>query len=274
MMPALMRQRSVRVAATGLGAVAALALLAPWISPADPNLIRLDMSLLPPLRGGWLGTDALGRDLFSRILHGARVSLSVGTLAMALTTVVGVGMGCLAGFVGGKVDTLISRLIDVLLCLPTLFLVLALIAMLGPGISNVVIVIVLTGWTDTARLVRAEVLSLRNREFILSARASGATFPRVVFRHLLPNALTPVYVSATFGIAGAIMMESGLSFLGLGVQAPTASWGSILDEGRQSIQNAWWLTVFPGLAVLSTMLLINGLGEGLRKHFDVRQGRA
>lgn len=272
-MAKLWDEKSARGSLTGLVVLAGLALLAPLVAPWDPDRIELTRRLLPPGSGHWLGTDSLGRDLLSRMLYGARVSLSVGTLAVCLTTLVGLFMGSLAAHFRGWVDMGISRLIDVLLSIPSLYLVLALIVMLGPGILSVLVVIVLTGWTDTARLVRAEMLSLREREFILSARASGASSARLIFRHLLPNALSPVYVSATFGISGAILLESGLSFLGLGVQAPTASWGNILDEGRQYIQIAWWLTVFPGLAILATMLLINALGESLRRHFDVRAGR-
>lgn len=254
----------------GLAGLVLLAVFAPWVCRQDPALIDLGQRLMPPGAAHWLGTDALGRDILARMLHGARVSLSVGTTAVALTTLVGILIGSIAAHYGGWIDMAISRAIDVLLCIPSLYLVLALIVMLGPGILSVMIVIVGIGWTDTARLVRAEMLSLREREFILSAKASGASSARLIFRHLLPNALSPIYVSATFGISGAILLETGLSFLGLGVQPPTASWGNILDDGRQYIQSAWWLTVFPGLAILATMLLINGLGEGLRRHFDVR----
>jgi peptide/nickel transport system permease protein len=256
--------------ALGLSLLVALALLAPWISPHDPDLIDVGRRLLPPGSGGLLGTDALGRDLASRMIYGSRVSLGVGGLAVALLTFIGISMGVLAGHFRGWVDMAITRCIDILLCIPSYFLILTLIAMIGPGIRNVVIVIVLTGWTDTARLVRAEVLSLREREYVLSARSVGASSWRVMFRHLIPNAMAPVYVTATFGVAGVILMESALSFFGLGVQDPTSSWGSILDGGRQYIASAWWLTVFPGLAILATTLLINGFGEGVRRHFDVR----
>jgi peptide/nickel transport system permease protein len=267
----LWRDRRARLAAAGLALLVLLALGAPWLSGADPDRIDLARRLMPPGPGGLLGTDSLGRDVWSRLLYGARVSLSVGTLAMALMTLIGVAMGALAAHFRGVVDMAICRLIDILLCIPSLFLVLALIVMLGPGITNVLIVMVLTGWTDTARMVRGEILSLRDREFVLSAKAAGASTWRILFRHLIPNAMAPVYVAATFGIAGAILTESALSFLGLGVQAPTASWGNILDDGRQYISMAWWLTVFPGLAILGTMLLVNGLGEGIRRHYDVRR---
>lgn len=270
-MARLLDDNQAKYSALGLAALVLFALAAPILSGPDPDHIDLARRLLPPGQGGFLGTDSLGRDVWARMLFGARVSLGVGTLAMALMTLIGVAMGTLAAHFRGAVDMLICRLIDVLLCIPGLFLVLALIVMLGPGIMNVVIVMVLTGWTDTARLVRGEILSLRDREFVLSARASGASTSRLMLRHLIPNAMSPVYVAATFGIAGAILTESSLSFLGLGVQAPASSWGNIMDDGRQYIGTAWWLTVFPGLAILGTMLLVNSFGESLRRHYDVRR---
>jgi peptide/nickel transport system permease protein len=260
------------VAGLGLGLLALGALLAPWLAPADPDHIDILGRLGAPGLSHWLGTDALGRDVLSRIVYGARVSLAVGLTAALGSTVLGTLLGAISGYAGGWVDELMMRGADVLMCIPSLFLVLTLIVVLGPGIYNVVLVIILTGWTDIARLVRGEVLSLKQRDFVLAARASGATPARVLLRHVLPNAMAPVYVSLTFGIAGAIMMESGLSFLGLGVQPPTASWGSMLSEGRESLQEAWWLVVFPGLAILATMLLINQLGEAARRHFDPKGG--
>jgi peptide/nickel transport system permease protein len=267
----LWRHRQIRFSLMGLCILVLAALAAPLLSGAPPDQIDLGRRLLGPGPGGLMGTDALGRDVWARMLYGARVSLGVGILAVILMTLIGMAMGVMAGYFRGAVDMLICRLIDVLLCIPGFFLLLSLIVMLGPGITNLVIVMVLTGWTDIARLVRGEILSLRDREFILSARASGASTSRLIFRHLIPNAMTPVYVSATFGIAGAILTESTLSFLGLGVQAPNSSWGSILEDGRQYIDSAWWLTVFPGLAILITMLLVNSLGEGFRRHYDVRR---
>ncbi len=269
-MRGFLRSKRARWSALGLLFLALLALAAPWLAPKDPDLIDLPRRLLGPGSGSWLGTDALGRDLAARMLYGARISLGVGTLAVAMMTLIGILMGTLAGHYRGWVDMVITRAIDILLCIPTFYLILALIVLLGPGIMNVVVVLALTGWTETARLVRAEVLSLRDREFILSARAAGASSSRVMFRHLIPNALGPVYVSAAFGVAGAILLETGLSFLGLGVQPPTSSWGNILEEGRQNISTAWWLTVFPGLAILVTMLLVNSLGESVRRYFDSR----
>ncbi len=249
---------------------AGVALLAPWLSPQNPDRQSLAERLEPPSPLHWMGTDELGRDVASRMVWGARVSLGVGTAAVLATTLIGVLLGALAGAQGGWVDALIMRAVDIFLCVPTLFLVLALIVFLGPGIENVILVIALTGWTDIARLVRAEILSLREREFVLAARTAGASPWRLILKHLLPNALGPVYVSVTFGLAGAIMMEAGLSFLGLGVQPPTPSWGSLLTSGQDYLQTAYWLTLFPGLAICSSMLVIYLFGEGLREYFNPR----
>ena len=221
-----------------------------------------------PGMGHWLGRDELGRDVLSRLLAGAAVSMGVGLVAALLTTLLGALVGALAGYRGGWLDTFLMRLADVLMCIPSLYLVLMLIVLLGPGLQNVVLVIVATGWTSMARMVRAEVMSLREREFVMAARASGSSSWNVLRRHVLPNAMAPIYVSLTFGVAGAILMESSLSFLGLGVQAPRASWGSLLNSGRQSIEQAWWLTVFPGLLIFAVMLLVNHLGERARQYFD------
>lgn len=249
-------------------ALVMLALMAPWLAPFDPDEIDLSRRLLSPDLKYWMGTDSLGRDNLSRMFYGARVSLGVGTTAVALSTFIGVVFGALAGYLGRWVDAVVMRIVDILMCIPTLFLVLMLIVILKPGIQNVVIVIALTGWTGVARLVRAEVLSLKSREYILAARAAGASPTRIVFKHLIPNAMAPVYVSATFGVAAAIMMESSLSFLGLGVQPPTASWGSIIASGREYMMTGWWLTLFPGLAILFSMLIVNMMGEGLREYFQ------
>ena len=258
-------------AGLGLAALALLALLAPWLAPSDPNKIDILQRLAAPGPGQWLGRDALGRDLLSRMIYGAQVSLAVGLCAALGSTLVGSLLGAVSGYAGGWVDEVIMRCADVLMCIPSLFLVLTLIVVLGPGITNVVLVIIFTGWTDIARLVRGEVLSLKSREFVLAARASGAHPAKILFKHVLPNAMAPVYVSLTFGIAGSILMESGLSLLGLGVQPPTASWGSLLSDGRENLHEAWWMVVFPGLAILVTMLLINQLGEAARRHYDPKE---
>ncbi|MES2499198.1 MAG: ABC transporter permease [Pseudomonadota bacterium] len=247
-----------------------LAMLAPVISPYDPNDINVKAILLAPSWQHWMGTDGLGRDVLSRMLHGGRISLLVGLVAVGIATAIGIVLGAIAGFYRGWVDTLIMRLVDVMLSIPSFFLILAVIAFLTPSIWNIMIVIGLTSWMGVTRLVRAEFLSLGGREFVLASRTLGAKDARLIFMHLLPNSLTPIIVSAVLGVAGAVLMESGLSFLGLGVQAPQASWGNILTDGKEYIQFAWWLSLFPGLAILITVLGYNLLGEGLRDALDPR----
>jgi peptide/nickel transport system permease protein len=262
-----------RMAMSGLALVLilfAVALLASWLAPYDPSFINLKQVLMPPSPDHLLGTDTLGRDVLSRIIFGARISLLVGFVAVGIATLIGLFVGALAGYYGGWVDSALMRLVDLMLCFPTLFLILAVIALLGPSIWNIMAVIGLTGWMGVARLVRAEFLSLREREFVTAARALGASDARLILRHLLPNALTPVMVSATLGVAGAILTESALSFLGLGVQPPTPSWGNILTAGKDNIEIAWWLSVFPGLAILVTVMSYNLLGEGIREAIDPR----
>jgi peptide/nickel transport system permease protein len=262
-----------RMAMTGLALVLGLfvlALLAPWLSPYDPDLIDLKQVLMPPSPSHLLGTDTLGRDVLSRIIFGSRVSLLVGFVAVGIATLIGLVVGSVAGYYAGVVDQVLMRLVDLMLCIPTLFLILAVIAGLGPSIWNIMVVIGLTSWMGVARLVRAELLSLREREFVAAARALGATDARLILRHLLPNALVPVMVSATLMVAGAILTESALSFLGLGVQPPTPSWGNILTAGQANIEIAWWLSLFPGLAILITVMSYNLLGEGIREAIDPR----
>lgn len=265
------RNGALRWSVGALGSLVLLALVAPWIAPLDPNHIDVGLRYCPPGPGHWLGCDELGRDVLSRMLVGARVSLGVGLVAALGTTLLGTLLGAAAGYLGGRVDAVLMRSADVLMCIPKIYLVLALMVVLSPGIRNVVLVIIATEWTSMARLVRGEVLSLREREFVLAARASGAAPLRVLLRHVLPNALAPVYVALTFGVAGAILMESGLSFLGLGVQAPDASWGSLLSSGRDALAEAPWLVLFPGLAIFAVLLLVNAAGESLRRRFDPKE---
>lgn len=250
-----------------------LSFLAPLITPYDPDAIDAYHVLLPPSDAHWFGTDELGRDVFTRVVYGARISLKVGFVAVGIAVLVGTVVGLVAGYYGGWPDTILMRLVDIMLCFPTFFLILAVIAMLEPSIWYIMIIIGLTGWMGVARLVRAEVLSLRERDFILAARALGASDLRIIFRHIFPNAMTPVLVSATLGVAGAILTESALSFLGIGVQPPTPSWGNILTSGKDYIEFAWWLSLFPGLAILVTVLSYNLLGEGIRDALDPRLGR-
>jgi len=263
-----------RMALAGLLVICALfglSLLAGLISPEDPDRPNLRARLKPPGAGHILGTDALGRDVLSRLIWGSRVSLKVGLVSVGLATAIGLFLGALAGFYGGLADGLIMRFCDLMLCFPTMFLVLAVISLLEPSIWNVMAVIGLTSWMGVARLVRAEFISLKNRDFVLAARALGASDARLILRHLLPNALAPVLVSATLGVAGAILLESGLSFLGLGVQPPTATWGVMLADGKDYLSRAWWLSFYPGLAILVTVLSYNLAGEGLRDAFDPRR---
>jgi peptide/nickel transport system permease protein len=262
-----------RMAMGGLALVLGLfvvSIFAPWLAPYDPNHIDLKAVLMPPSHAHLMGTDTLGRDVLSRIIYGSRVSLKVGFVAVGLATIIGLIVGALAGYYGGWVDTALMRLVDLMLCFPAFFLILAVIAILEPSIWNIMAVIGLTSWMGVARLVRAEFLSLREREFVTAARALGASDFRLILRHMLPNALAPVMVSATLGVAGAILTESALSFLGLGVQPPTPSWGNILTAGKDNIQIAWWLSVFPGLAILITVMSYNLLGEGIREAIDPR----
>jgi len=249
-----------------------LSMLAPFVAPYDPNDINVKAILLEPSMQHWMGTDGLGRDVLSRMLHGGRISLLVGLVAVGISTAIGIILGTIAGFYRGWIDTFIMRLVDVMLSIPSFFLILAVIAFLTPSIINIMIVIGLTSWMGVTRLVRAEFLSLNEREFVTASRTLGARDARLIFTHLLPNSLTPIIVSAVLGVAGAVLMESGLSFLGLGVQAPQASWGNILTDGKEYIQFAWWLSLFPGLAILITVLGYNLLGEGLRDALDPRSG--
>ena len=248
-----------------------LSLLAGVLAPEDPDRPDLRARLQPPGPGHVLGTDALGRDVLSRLIWGSRVSLKVGLVSVGLATAIGLFFGALAGFYGGLVDGLVMRFCDLMLCFPAMFLILAVISLLEPSIWNVMVVIGLTSWMGVARLVRAEFISLKNRDFVLAARVLGASDARLILRHLLPNALAPVLVSATLGVAGAILLESGLSFLGLGVQPPTATWGVMLADGKDYLSRAWWLSFYPGLAILVTVLSYNLAGEGLRDAIDPRR---
>jgi peptide/nickel transport system permease protein len=256
-----------------IATILVLAIFAPLIAPYDPDAINVKAILLAPSADHYMGTDGLGRDVYSRMLFGARISLLVGIVAVGIATFIGVVLGAIAGYYRGGTDVIIMRMVDVMLSIPTFFLILAVIAFLTPSIWNIMIVIGLTSWMGVTRLVRAEFLSLRNREFVMAAETLGARDFRLIFTHLLPNSLTPVIVSSVLGVASAVLVESGLSFLGLGVQAPQASWGNILTDGKEYIQFAWWLSLFPGLAILITVLGYNLLGEGLRDVFDPRSSK-
>jgi peptide/nickel transport system permease protein len=234
----------------------------------SPNTIDLRSRLLPPGNGHYLGTDDLGRDVLSRMIHGARVSLTVGFFATIIAVLVGSFLGAMAGYYGGAADWIVSRVIEVVLCFPFLFLLLGIVALFRPSMLTIMIALGLTSWTNEARYVRGEFLRIREIEFAQAARASGARDARIIFRHLLPNALAPMLVSASFGVASAILTESALSFLGLGVPLPTASWGSILSTAHDHIEYAWWLVLFPGLAIFTTVAAFNIVGERVREALD------
>jgi peptide/nickel transport system permease protein len=251
-----------------------VAILAPVLAPWDPNRPDTKKILAPPSRSHPLGTDQLGRDVLSRMLYGARVSLAVGFVSVGIAVAIGILLGAVAGYEGGVVDTVVMRLVDLMLVFPRFFLLLAVLAFLRPSIWTIMAVIGLTGWMGVARLVRAEFLSLREREFVVWSQSIGASARRIIWRHILPNAMAPVLVAMTLGIPAAILTESGLSFLGLGVQPPYATWGNILNEGKDAITIAWWLSVYPGMAILVTVLSYNLLGEGIRDALDPRLRQA
>ncbi len=247
-----------------------LSIFAPWLSPYDPGAINLSLVLSPPSLSHPLGTDQLGRDVLSRMIWGSRISLKVGFVSTGIAILIGMVLGAVAGYYGKWRDALIMRAVDIMLCFPTFFLILAVIAFLEPSIWNIMAIIGLTGWMGITRLVRADFISLKEREFVQAARAIGASDLRIIFVHILPNAMASLLVAATFGIAGAILTESALSFLGIGVQPPTPSWGNILTDGKDNIDIAWWLSLYPGLAILLTVLGYNLLGEGIRDSLDPR----
>lgn len=252
--------------------MALVAIFAQFIATHDP--LEIDLSpeerLQHPSGKHLFGTDSLGRDTFSRMVYGSRISLSVGFIAVFISLVIGIFLGGLSGYYGRWVDNVIMRLVEIMYCFPTFFLIMMVITFLGPNIVNVMIVIGITSWAGLCRLVRAEFLTLRERDFVQAARVQGVSDMRVIFRHILPNAMAPVYVSATLSVGAAILVESALSFLGLGVQVPTPSWGNILSTGKNYIDYAWWLTLFPGLAILVTVLSFNLIGESLREMLDPR----
>ncbi len=264
-----------RVAVFGLGVIVVfylIALLAPLIAPYDPiaqdDIART--SFIPPSAGHWLGTDRFGRDVLSRILYGARISLAIAFVATAISITLGTLIGAVAGYVGGKVDALLMRFTDMVLAFPRLVLLIMIVALFSPSIAVIITVLGLTQWPSTTRIVRGDVLSLREREFVQAARALGYPGTRIVLRHLVPNVLAPVIVAATLGIGNTIVLEAGLSFLGLGVAPPTPTWGNMVAEGRDNLLGAWWLTTFPGLTIVLVVLAFNLVGDGLRDALDPR----
>lgn len=259
-----------RVGASIVGGAVLLALLAPLIAPADPNLqgALLTERLLSPSWTHLLGTDHFARDVLSRLLYGARISLMIGVGAVMVSALVGIFIGSLAGFLGGKVDAALMRFVDMILAFPRLVLLIVLVALFEPSLGLIVLVIGLTQWPNVARLVRGEVLSLRQRDFVTAARVLGIPESRILIRHILPNALPPVFVIAALGVGRAILLEAGLSYLGIGIQPPAASWGSMIADGRNYLLDAWWLSTFPGLAIVAVVIGFNLLGDGLRDRMD------
>ena len=247
------------------------ALLAPLISPHSPIQPDLKNVLAGPSFSHPFGTDTLGRDVLARVIYGSRISLLVGFVSVGIATLIGMVIGAVSGYYGGIADEIIMRFVDLMMCFPTFFLILAVIAFLEPSIWNIMIVIGLTNWMGIARLVRAEILSIKSKEYVLAAKAQGVPGLKIIFSHVLPNALAPVYVVATLGIGGAILTESALSFLGIGVQPPTASWGNVLAQAKDNIEIAWWLSLYPGLAIFFTVMGYNLLGEGLSDVLDPRR---
>lgn len=245
-----------------------IALAAPVVAPYDPLQQNFQEALVPPSSSHLFGTDDVGRDLFSRVVYGARISLRVGLVAVAIGGGIGALLGILAGFYAGFVDTIIMRLMDVLLAFPGLLLALAIVAILGPGLFNVMIAVGIGNVPVFTRMMRASALSVRERDYVLAARSIGCNDARVMLRYILPNAIAPVIVLATLGVATAILAAAGLSFIGVGAQPPTPEWGAILTLARQYLERAWWSTFFPGLAIMITVLAINMLGDGLRDALD------
>lgn len=254
-----------------IGMLVVLAVFAPWIAPYDPDAIDTSLRGAGPSSAHWLGNDDIGRDILSRLIFGTRIALIVGLGATSIAVSIGVLIGATAGYFGGKVDFALSRLIDTLMAFPLLALLLTLSTVFGPSLRNVVIVIGCTVWASYARVVRAEVLSLRERDFILAARAVGTTDRSIITRHLIPNALGPVIILASLAVGGIIILESALSFLGLGVQRPTASWGTMLSDGRDFLRNYPHIAIAPGIAIALTVLAFNLVGDGLRDALDPRQ---
>jgi peptide/nickel transport system permease protein len=265
--------RKNKVALIGLGVIVVfylVALLAPFISPHDPISQDILNAYEPPGPGHLLGTDIFGRDILSRIIYGARISLSIGFIATAISVTLGTLIGAVAGYLGGRVDTVLMRFTDMVLAFPRLVLLILIVALFEPSIAVIIIVLGLTQWPGTTRIVRGDVLSLREREFVQAARALGMSQRRIVLRHLIPNVLAPVIVTATLGIGNTIVLEAGLSFLGLGPQPPTPSWGNMVAQGKDTLLTAWWEATFPGLTIVLVVLAFNLVGDGLRDALDPR----
>ena len=255
-----------------VGGLVLVAILAPLVAPYDP-LAQGDLTTqahLAPSPDHWLGTDQFGRDLLSRVIYGARISLTIGFVAVAIAIVLGSLLGAIAGYLGGAIDSALMRFTDMVMAFPRLVLLIMIIALFEPSLTIIILVLGLTQWPGTARLVRGEVLSLREQEYVEAARALGFGRARIILRHLLPNVMAPVIVAATLGIGNTIVLEAGLSFLGMGIQPPTPSWGTLVADGRPNLIGAWWVATFPGLAIVMTVVAFNLVGDGLRDVLDPR----
>ncbi len=265
------RLRNLAIGGSLVGLVVLAAILAPWIAPFDPvRDADLNDYLRPPGAPFLLGTDTFGRDVLSRIVYGARISLGVGMVVQASALILGVTLGLLSGFYGGRVDHLIMRLAEVVFAFPGLLFAIAIMAVIGPSLYNVFLALGLVSWTSLARVVRGQVLSIREQEYVEAARGLGASNTRIILRHILPNIVSPVIILVTLGLGGAILAEASLSFLGLGAQPPTPSWGSMLSTGRDYLLQAPWLSVYPGMAIFLTVMGFNLLGDGMRDLLDPR----
>lgn len=265
-----LRNKLAVIGASILAILALIAIFAPFLTQYEPTFQDVPNRLSSPSKMHVMGTDDLGRDVFTRVLYGTRISLTIGFVAVGISITIGTLLGLIAGYFRGWFEKIIMRFVDMMLCFPVFFLLLIVLAYVGPNIFNIMIVIGFVSWMGVARLVRAETISIRERDYITAARGLGISRLRILLVHVLPNVMAPVLVAATLGVGGAILAESGLSFLGLGVQPPIPSWGNILMTGKDYIYFAWWLSVFPGLAILITVLAFNLLGEGLRDVLDPR----
>ena len=259
------------VSAVALGLILLAAVFAERLAPYGPNEQDILTRLQPPgIPGHVLGTDEVGRDILSRLIHGARISLLIGVIAVGLSCPLGVLVGLVAGYAGRRTDDVLMHITDIQLAIPTILLAIAVVAVLGPGLPNVIITLSVTGWTLYARLVRGQTMTVKTRDFVQAARANGAGDTRIVLRHVLPNVFSPVIVVAVFAVANMIVLEATLSFLGLGVEPSVVTWGRMLNGGRLYLSTAWWLTAFPGLAIFVTVLAVNLLGDHLRDWLDPR----
>lgn len=267
------KEQKAAIAAIILLAVFALASIFAFLVPYDPNKIVVTERLLPPSAAHWFGTDDYGRDYLARALYGGRVSLSVGFLAMAIAVIVGTAVGTVSGYFGGWIDNVLMRIVDILMSIPSFFLMLVLNAYLKPGITTIILIIGMLSWMNIARIVRAETLSVKEREYVLYARVSGQNTLAIILKHIVPNMMSTIIVAATINIASAILMESSLSFLGLGIQQPNSSWGSMLNDAQGFIGEAPYLALFPGLFILLTVLSINVLGDVFRVAFEPKANK-